>query len=114
VTEHGERWKMTELVARNHWWPGVKRNVEKYMDSYDLCQRMKNQTEIPVEKLMENEVLEKLWTYLTVEFITKLPLVAGKDAILVVYNRLSKIAHFVAATEEILMEGLMWLFRDNM
>jgi len=28
---------------------------------------------------MENEVLEKLWTHLIVDFITKLPLVAGKE-----------------------------------
>ena len=51
--------------------------------------------------------------YLTVDFITKLLLVAGKDVILVVCNRLSKITHFVATTEGTLVEGLTWLFRDN-
>ena len=40
-------------------------------------------------------------------------LVAGKDAILVVCDRLSKIAHFVATTEETTAEGLARLFRDN-
>jgi len=49
----------------------------------------------------------------TVDFITKLPVVAGKDAILVVCNRLSKMAHFVATTEATLAEGLARLFRDN-
>jgi len=49
-----------------------------------------------------------------VDFITKLPLVAGKNAILVVYNRLSKMTHFVAITEETLVEGLVRLFKDNM
>jgi len=48
------------------------------------------------------------------DFITKLPLVAKKDMILVVYDRLSKITHFVATTEEIIVEGLVRLFRDNM
>jgi len=48
-----------------------------------------------------------------VDFITKLQLVAGKDAILVVCNRLSKITHFVATIEETLAEGLARLFRDN-
>ena len=105
---------MTELVTKNYWWPEVIRDVKKYVDSYNLCQRMKNQTKALVEKLMANEVPEKLWTHLTVDFITKLLLVAGKDAILVVCNRLSKIAHFMTATKGILMEGLMWLFRDNM
>jgi len=48
-----------------------------------------------------------------VDFITKLPLVAGKDAILVVYDKLSKITYFVAITEGTLAEGLARLFRDN-
>ena len=48
-----------------------------------------------------------------VDFITKLPLVAGKDAILVVCNKLSKMIHFVATTEGISAEGLARLFRDN-
>ena len=43
----------------------------------------------------------------------KLPIVAGKNAILVVCNRLSKITHFVATTKETLAEGLARLFRDN-
>ena len=43
----------------------------------------------------------------------KLLLVAGKDAILVVCNRLSKITHFVVTTEEISVEGLARLFRNN-
>jgi len=78
-----------------------------------MCQRIKNRTEIPAGKLMMNKVPEKTWTHLTVNFIMKLPLVAGKDAILVIYNRLSKIAHFVATTEEITTKGLVRLFRDN-
>ena len=44
----------------------------------------------------------------------KLPVVAGKNTILVVCDRLSKITHFVATTEGTLAEGLVRLFRDNM
>jgi len=40
-------------------------------------------------------------------------MVAGKDAILVVCNRLSKMTHFVAMTEGTTAEGLVRLFRDN-
>ena len=71
-----------------------------------MCQRLKNETEVPAKKLKLSEVLEKLWTHLTVDFITKLLLVAGKDTILVVYNRLSKITHFVATTEGISVKRL--------
>ena len=99
ITEHRGRWKITELVMRNYWWLAVTGDVEKYVDRCNICQKMKNQTETPVEKLMVNKVPKRPWTYLMVDFITKLPLVAGKNAILVVCDRLSKIAHFVAIIE---------------
>ena len=62
---------------------------------------------------MANEVLEKLWTYLIIDFITKLLLVIENDAILVVCDKLFKIAYFVTITKEILAEGLVRLFRNN-
>ena len=65
------------------------------------------------EKLKLSEVPEKLWTHLTVDFITKLLLVAGKDVILVVCDRLSKIIHFVTTTKKISAEELARLFKDN-
>ena len=74
---------------------------------------MKNRMEVLAGKLKLSEVLEKLWTHLIVDFITKLLLVAGKDAILVVYNRLSKMTHFVATTEGTSVKGLACLFRNN-
>ena len=42
-----------------------------------------------------------------------MPLVAEKDAILVVYDRLSKMAYFVAIIKGMMAEGLVRLFRDN-
>ena len=51
--------------------------------------------------------------HLTVDFITKLPVVAGKNMILVVCDRLFKMTHFVATMEGTLAEGLARLFRDN-
>ena len=98
---------------RNHWWLGVTKDVEKYVKDCDMCQRIKNRMEVPAEKLKLSEVLEKPWTHLMVDFIIKLLLVAGKDAILVVCDRLSKIIYFVATTKGTLAEGLAWLFRDN-
>ena len=83
------------------------------MEGCDLCQRIKDRTEEVVGKLKLSEVPEKLWTHLTVDFITKLPIVAGKDTILVVCDRLSKMVYFVATTEGISVEGLARLFRDN-
>ena len=48
-----------ELVTRNYWWPGVTKDVERYVDGCNMCQRMKNQTETPAGNLMINEVPKK-------------------------------------------------------
>ena len=70
--------------------------------------------EVPAEKLMVSKILEKLWIYLIVDFITKLLLVVEKNVILVMYDRLSKMAYYIATTERTSAEKLKTLFRDNM
>jgi len=42
VEGHGGRWKTTELIGRNYWWPGITKEVGRYMDGCDACQRYKN------------------------------------------------------------------------
>ena len=53
------RWKITELVARNYWWPGVTKEVGQYIDGCNACQRYKNRSKVPVGKLMPNAIPEK-------------------------------------------------------
>ena len=60
VGGHGGQWKTTELVTRNFWQLGVIKEVKKYIEGCDTCQRNKNCTKVPAEKLMPNTVLEKL------------------------------------------------------
>jgi len=83
------------------------------VEGCDSCQQNKNQVAAPAGKLMPNEASEKPWTYIMADFITKLPLVQGYDAILVVYDQLTKIAHFILITDKTLAEGLARLFRDH-
>ena len=51
------------------------RDVGKYVEGCNLCQRIKNKTEEPAGKLKLSKMPEKPWTHLTVDFITKLPVV---------------------------------------
>ena len=74
---------------------------------------MKNRAEMPAGKLRPNQVLEKPWQHISVDFITKLPVSKGHDLILVVCDRFSKMSHFVAMTGKTMAEGLARLFRDN-
>ena len=105
VAEYRGRQIMMELVTRN---------IERYVEGYNICQRMKNKTKTLVGKLKLNKILEKSWIYLIVNFMTKLLVVAKKDVILVVCDRLSKITYFVATIKRILAKGLAKLLKDNM
>ena len=113
VGGHGGQWKMTELVTRNFWWLGVSREVKRYVEGCDACQRNKNRTQAPAGKLMPNSIPEKPWSHISADFITKLPLAQGYDSILVVVDRLTKMAHFIPTTEKMTAGGLAQLFRDN-
>jgi len=113
VGGHGGRWKMAELIVRNYWWPGVTKEVGRYIDGCDTCQRYKNRSEAPVEKLMPNAIPEKLWSHISADFITKLPLAQGYDTILVVCDCFSKMAHFIATIEKTSAEELAKLFQDH-
>jgi len=62
---------------------------------------------------MPNTIPEKLWSHILADFITKLPLAQGYDAILVVCNHFSKMAHFIATMEKTLVKGLAKLFWDH-
>ena len=88
----------------------MTRDVGKYVEEYDLCQRIKNRMEEPAGKLKLSKVPQKTWTHLMVDFITKLPVVVEKDAVLVVCDQLSKMTYFVATMEETSAEGLARLF----
>jgi len=55
----GGQWKIVELVTRNFWWPGITKEVKRYVEGCDVCQRNKNRTEQPADKLMPNSIPEK-------------------------------------------------------
>ena len=98
------------MVARNYWWPGVTKEVGRYMDGCDMYQRYKNQSEAPAGKLMPNTIPEKPWSHILADFITKLPLAQEYNTILVVCDCFSKMAHLIATTERTSAEGLTKLF----
>ena len=113
VGGHGEQQKTVELVTRNFWWPGVTKEVKRYMEGCDACQQNKNCTEQLTGKLMPNSIPKKPQTHISADFITKLPLAQGYDSILVMVDRLTKMVHFILTTEKMSAKGLARLFRDN-
>jgi len=54
---------MTELVTRNFWWPGVTKEIKKYIEGCDAYQRNKNRTEIHRETHAKCSTKEALDLY---------------------------------------------------
>jgi len=59
IEGHGGQWKTVELVTRNFWWPGVTKEVKRYVEGCDACQQNKNRTEQLAGKLMPNSIPER-------------------------------------------------------
>jgi len=62
---------------------------------------------------MPNAILEKPWSHISADFITKLLLAQRYNTILVVCDWFSKIVYFIATIEKILAEELARLFRNH-
>jgi len=56
VGGHGGQWKTVELVTRNFWWPEVTKEIKRYVEGCNACQRNKNRTQPPAGKLMPNSI----------------------------------------------------------
>ena len=59
IAGHGGQWKTVKLVTRNYRWPGMTKEIKRYMEGCDQCQRMKNRAERPAGKLKPNQIPEK-------------------------------------------------------
>jgi len=38
VRGHGGQWKTVELVTQNFWWPGVTKEMKRYVEGCNACQ----------------------------------------------------------------------------
>lgn len=85
-----------ELISRCYWWPGMKAEINNFVDSCETCQRSKGSPQkLP---LMPLHVAEGPWKDITYDMIVKLPISRiGKesyDSIFTVTDRYYKMAHY--------------------
>ncbi|KAJ9562962.1 hypothetical protein OSB04_008122 [Centaurea solstitialis] len=92
--------KMYRDLRTDYWWPGMKRDVAKYVEKCLTCLRVKAEHQKPHGKLQPLEIPEWKWEHVTMDLVTGLPrTVRRHDAIWVVVDRLTKSAHFIAIRE---------------
>ena len=84
-----------ELMSRHYHWPGMDKDVKKYVSSCETCQRNKDSTQRPGGLLQPLPIPEKPWSSVSMDFITHLPRTKnGFNALTVFVDRLTKMVHF--------------------
>jgi hypothetical protein len=84
--------KMYHDLKQKYWWYGLKRDVAMC----DVCKRVKAEHQRPAGLLHPLKIPESKCEEIGMDFITGLPRTQkGYDAIWVVVDRLTKLAHFI-------------------
>lgn len=100
-------------LAQQFYWPSMYRAVHDYVSSCDICQRVKSETLAPVGHLQLLSIPCQVWDDVTMDFFEGLPSSNGKNAILVVVDRLSKSAHFLSLAHPFIAKIVAKKFVDG-
>ena len=97
---HQGFFKTYRQIRERFSWNGLKQDVMRYISECVTCQRNKSEHTLPARLLQPLPIPEQKWESISMDFITGLPKVQGKECIYVVVDRLSKFAHFYAISTE--------------
>jgi len=90
---HRGRDKTYGSLASLYFWPRMFADVEAYVNSCHVCQRIKPASSAMQAPLLPLHVPRCPWEAISMDFITGLPTIRGFDAVWVVVDRLSKMCH---------------------
>lgn len=110
---HPGQHKTLELITRDYWWPGISRDVKKYVNGCALCQQNKPLHRPGKVPLSPHDVPSAPWESVSMDLIGPLPESKGMDAILVVVCLYSKRIHTMPCRTTITALGVAELLRDN-
>ena len=97
---HFGKSRTAELMRRLYDWPGAVRDIQHYCHDCVKCQKAKPSHHKPFGLLNPLPVPPEPWHTVTMDFITDLPLSTTYgsttwDSILVVVDKLTKMAHYI-------------------
>lgn len=94
-------------------WPGMRKDVQEFVQHCDICQRAKSEHVKYPGLLQPLEVPSQSWQVITMDFIEGLPKSASFDCILVIVDKFSKFAHFLPLKHPFTAFGVAQLFMEH-
>ena len=88
--------KTYRAIRERFSWKGLKEDVLQHIKECIVFQQNKGEHTHPTGLLQPLPILDVKWESISMDFITGLPTVQGKDCIFVVVDRLTKYSHFFA------------------
>ena len=104
---------MHENIFRNFWWPTLRKDIRTYIEGCSTCQRTSPRHRPPPTTLKPAEIPTQNWQRISVDLIGPLPRSNDHDAIMVVVDYLSKMAHFLPCNTTLTAEGAARMYLEN-
>jgi len=98
-----------ELVSQKYWWMDLINFTRRYVQGCHTCAHNKIQNQLPTGLLWLLPSPEGPWLWTQSDFITQLPPSQGFNAIYVITDQLTKMAHFIPCKSTCMAEQLVEL-----
>ncbi|KAL0146623.1 hypothetical protein M9458_057963 [Cirrhinus mrigala] len=82
------------LLQSHYWWPSMRRDTIRYVQSCSVCAMSTSPRQLPTGKLVTLPIPQRPWSHIGVDFVTDLPAAKGNTCILVMVDRFSKMCKF--------------------
>ena len=99
---------MLELIKQNYWWPEIKEDVKKYIQECFKYQHQKK-----VGELHPLEILQEPWQEISINIIGPLLKSNGKDAIVVIVDKFTKMVRLKTTMTNVSLEEIARIYRDK-
>ena len=92
----------------------MHKDIRKHTRECDACQRTKASTQPPIGELQPMPIPSRPWQSIGMDFLMPIPESKNKrNAILVVIDRLTKMAHFIPTIDKVTAKETAELFLHN-
>jgi Integrase zinc binding domain len=114
VAGHPGLTKTYSNIARTYYWPGMAKDIRRHVQECDTCQRTKRSNLPPAGILRPMPIPSRPWCSFAMDFLGPLPKSAnGNEIILVIIDRLTKMAHFIPTVRNYTSQIVADLFIKN-